>query len=430
MPRRLMLLLALASLAALTACATGGGPAAADQPQMLSIKGSLTYRARVALPPETVAIMELKDASAANGGVVSEQRMDLRGKQVPIPFEMDVDRAKLVDGRQYSVRAAFQLHGRPTWVSDPVAIAPQAGTIDVGVLDMKPYTALAFASDLKCGDRTVTVGFVADVMRLTTGDRSFDMRPATSASGSTYEAVDDPSTTLSTKGSEATVVVKGVAYPPCIKGTGTPAPFRATGNEPGWRLDIGETEMTFLASNGQKRVVTPTPAAKKSEGARKYVTKSGGHDLTVTVVDRLCSDTMTGMPHPNTVVVVFEGKTLNGCGGDPASLLRGGEWVVEDITGVRVVKPSRITLAFGADGKVSGTASCNRYGAQYTLTGESLTIVRSYATRMACDAPLMDQERAFLEVLDKVHRFEMGPDATLILHTADRRTVTARQASR
>jgi heat shock protein HslJ/uncharacterized lipoprotein YbaY len=421
-----MLLIAVTSLVASTGCATGGGPAAVNQPP-LSIKGSLTYRAGIALPAETVAIMELKDTSVANGGVVAEQRMDLRGKQAPIPFEIDVDRAKLVDGRQYSVRAAFHLHGRPTWVSDPVAIAPQAGSIDVGVLDMKPYTALAFASDLKCGDRKVTVGFAGDVMRLTAGDRSFDMRPATSDSGSKYEAVGDPSTTLWTRGVDATVVVKGVPYPPCTKRTGSPAPFRATGNEPGWRLDIGETEMTFLASNGQKRVVTPTPAAKKSEGARKYVTKSGGHDLTVTVVDRLCSDTMTGMPHPNTVVVVFQGKTLNGCGGDPASLLRGGEWVVEDITGVRLVDRSRVTLAFGADGKVSGAASCNRFGAEYTLTGEGLAITSAYATRMACEPPLMEQEGVFLDALSKVNRFEMSAEGALILHTGDRRTVTARR---
>ena len=125
--------------------------------------------------------------------------------------------------------------------------------------------------------------------------------------------------------------------------------------------------------------------------------------------------------------MLFEGKTLNGCGGDPADLLKGGEWVVEDITGVRLVDHSRITLAFGADGRVSGMASCNRYGAEYALTGEGLTISKGFTTRMACDPPLMNQEQVFLEVLSKVQRFELGPNGTLILHTADRRTITARR---
>ncbi len=341
---------------------------------MLSVKGALAYRERIALPPETRAIVELKDTSVADGRVVAEQRMDLGGKQVPIPFVLTVDRSKLLDGKQYSVRGAFQLQGRATWVSDPVVITASAGEIDVGVLDMKPYTALSFASDLRCGEQKATVGFVGNVMRLTAGDQTFDMRSVVSASGSKYEAVGDPSTTLWNKGDDTIIVIRGQTYPPCTKSSGRSAPFRATGNEPGWRLDIGETEMTFLANYGQTRLVTPTPAAEKTEGARKYVTKSGGRDLTVTILDRPCSDTMTGMPHPNTVVVLFEGKTLNGCGGDPATLLRGGEWVVEDITGVRLVDQSRITLAFGADGRVSGKASCNRYGAEYSLTGEGLTI--------------------------------------------------------
>lgn len=427
MSRMLTLLIAPLSLAALTACATDAAPRASEQTPSLSVQGALTYRAGIALPPETRAVVELKDTSLADGRVVAEQRIDLQDKQVPIPFELDVDRAKLVEGRQYSVRAAFSLRGRPTWVSDPVAIVPQAGTIDVGMLDMKPYTALAFASDLQCGDRKVTIGFVGDVMRLTAGDRSFDMRSVTSASGSKYEAAGDPSTTLWTKGSEATVVIRGVSYPPCTMRSGKSTPFRATGNEPGWRLDIGETEMTFLANYGKTRLVTPTPAAEKTEGSRKYVTKSGGRDLTVTIFDRPCADTMTGMPHPNTVVVLFEGKTLNGCGGDPAALLRGGEWVVQDITGVHLVDRSRITLAFGADGRISGKASCNRYGAEYALTGEGLTIAKGFTTRMACDPPLMQQEQVFLEVLNKVDRFEMGPDGTLLLHTGDRRTITARR---
>ena len=222
----------LISLAALMGCAAGGGPAATKPDMMISVKGSLAYPARIALPPETRAVVELRDTSVANGRVVAEQRIDLQGKQVPIPFELTVDRAKLVDGRQYSVRAAFFLRGRATWVSDPVAITHQARVIDVGTLDMKPYTALAFASDLRCGDQKVTIGFVGNVMRLTAGDQSFDMRPVASASGSKYEPVGDPSTRLWTKGSEATVAIKGVTYPPCTK-SGATAPFRATGNEPG-----------------------------------------------------------------------------------------------------------------------------------------------------------------------------------------------------
>ncbi len=269
------ILVSLASIAVLIGCTAGGSPVGTQQTasrqmssrqalakEALSVKGSLPYRARVALPPETRAVVELKDASGARGPVVAEQRMDLQGRQVPVAFELAVDPAKLVEGRPYSVRAAFSLHGRPTWVSDPVVITPQRDLIDVGVLEMKPYTALAFASDLRCGDQRVTIGYVGNAMRLTVGDQSFDMRPVASASGSKYEAVGDPSTTLWIKDTAATVAIKGVAYPPCTKvSAGERAPLRATGNEPGWRLDIGDAEMVFVANHGQgqTRIVAPTP---------------------------------------------------------------------------------------------------------------------------------------------------------------------------
>jgi uncharacterized lipoprotein YbaY len=223
-------LISLALLAVLGGCAAPGGPAAApgpsaapggpataqsDAPQKISIKGSLTYPARITLPPEARAVVELKDTSVTKDRVVAELRMDLQGKQVPIPFELTVDPAKLVAGRPYSVRGAFFLRGRATWVSDPVVITPTAGASDVGALVMKPYTTLAFAEELQCGERKVSIGFVGDVMRLTVGGQSFDMHPVASASGSKYEALRDPSTTLWIKGTEATVTIKGATYPTC-----------------------------------------------------------------------------------------------------------------------------------------------------------------------------------------------------------------------
>jgi heat shock protein HslJ/uncharacterized lipoprotein YbaY len=413
-----------------TGCATVDAPADSlpDGSAKVSVKGALTYRARIALPPDARAVVELKDTTVDDGGVVAEQRMDLSGRQVPIPFELTVDRTKLVEGKQYGVRGAFLVQGRAAWVSDAVVISPKRDVIDVGMLEMKPYTALAFASDLQCGDQKVTIGFVGNVLRLTAGDRSFDMRRVGSASDGVYEAVDDSSTTLRNKGDETMVAIQGKPYPPCKRREGATVPFRATGNEPGWRVDIGASEMALLADYGTTRIVMPTPPVERAAGSRRYAGKSGGTDLTVTVFDRPCVDTMSGMPHPMTVVVLFEGRTLNGCGGDPADLLKGGEWVVEDVTGVPPVDGPRITLDFGPAGQLSGSASCNRYGAEYTLSGEGLTIAKGFTSMMACDPKLLDQERTFLEVLGRVRRFDMGPNGTLILHTDDRRTITARRS--
>ncbi|HYQ92369.1 MAG TPA: META domain-containing protein, partial [Candidatus Competibacteraceae bacterium] len=275
---------------------------------------------------------------------------------------------------------------------------------------------------------TGSIGFRDNVMQLTVGEETFAMQPVKTASGAKYEAVGDPTTTFWSKGNRATLVVRGQTYPECTK-EGTEAKvFRATGNEPGWKLEIGGNRMSFLADTGQIRIEVPTPAAETTAEFRKYRAKTGGHDLTITIFDRICTDTMSGMPYPNQVAVVFDGKELNGCGGDPATLLQGAEWVVEDISGSGIIDRSRATLNFGADGRIFGKASCNNYTGGYSLTGEGLTISSNAAmTMMACAPALMQQEHLFTEILKNVQRFTLSPDGALVLHTGDKRTITARR---
>jgi heat shock protein HslJ len=203
--------------------------------------------------------------------------------------------------------------------------------------------------------------------------------------------------------------------------------FRASGNEPGWRLDITEDSMTLLLDNGQSRVAVARPPVQMTGDRRRYATTAAGRSLTASVADSICSDTMTGMPYPTTVVVEFGDRTLRGCGGDPAALLRGGEWVVEDLDGGGMIDGSRVTLQFGDDGRISGRASCNRYFGAYTLTGERLAVSQLGATKMACAPALMTQESSFFDLLGNTQRFSVSSDGALILHTADGRTLTARR---
>lgn len=68
-----------------------------------------------------------------------------------------------------------------------------------------------------------------------------------------------------------------------------------------------------------------------------------------------------------------------------------------------LVPGSTVTLAFGADGRASGTAGCNRYTAGYAQDGTQLRLQPPATTRMACaDDSLMAQEQAFLQALQTV----------------------------
>ena len=204
--------------------------------------------------------------------------------------------------------------------------------------------------------------------------------------------------------------------------------FTAMGNEPGWRLDIGGGRMALTVDYGATTLSMPAPAPEPVPGGRTYTADEAGRPVRVTVTDRVCHDSMTGMPRPATVAIEFDGRKLDGCGGDPASLLRGGTWVVESIAGAPSLPLAKPTIVFGDGGSVSGDASCNGYSGAYALTGEGLTVSRLLSTRKACPPPLMQQEDAFLALLRDVLRFERPPDGTLVLHTAAGQTIRARWA--
>jgi heat shock protein HslJ len=111
---------------------------------------------------------------------------------------------------------------------------------------------------------------------------------------------------------------------------------------------------------------------------------------------------------------------------DAGSPLTGREWVVEDIAGRGIIDDTRVTLTFGADGRLSGQASCNRLLGAYTVNGSNLNIGDAGLTMMMCPPALMDQERQFIDVLNNVQRYRVDASGALVLTTTTGTTITAR----
>lgn len=285
-----------------------------------------------------------------------------------------------------------------------------------------------FASKYLCGDREVIVGFVGDRPQMRAGGGSFALRQVPAASGAKFEADGDPTTVFWSKGNRAAVTVRGESWPECRTIAIGAQALRAFGNEPGWRLEAYGPNLRFETADGGIRLSRRLEPPEVSGGTTTYTAPGAGGALTAVFSDRRCADTMSGMPYPKSVTVAYQGKVFEGCGGDPATLLQGGDWVVEDIARGGIIDRSRVTLLFGADGRVSGRASCNSYTGAYELTGEGLRIGKAATTTMACAPPLMEQERRFLEALAAVRRFEIAPDGALVLVSADgQRIIAARR---
>lgn len=333
------------------------------QTSMLEITGQLTYRERIALPPQSVAVLQLRDVSLADApsATIAEQRIDLAGHQVPVPFTLTVDRARLTTGRRYSVRGSITGPGQQQlWTTtDAHMVDPSAQKVELGTLMMTRASAQGPGP-----------GAVA---------------------GSTQEST-----------------------------------FTATGNEPGWRLDMSAQEITLLTNLGKTRVTGPRTAPQISVDTRRFVTTADGKQMTVTIVNRICNDSMSGMPRPQAVTVLYDGQELKGCGGNSAELLQGTDWVVTEMDGKQVAEGMRGTLNFGKDGRVTGRSFCNNYGGNYTLTGEGLSIELKMSTLMACLPEVATQEKLFTELLEGAQRFEIDSNGTLVLHSGNR-TLKARR---
>jgi len=110
-----------------------------------------------------------------------------------------------------------------------------------------------------------------------------------------------------------------------------------------------------------------------------------------------------------------------------AGPLLGREWVIEDIAGDGVIDQSNATLQFLPDGRLAGSATCNRIVGRYEQKGERLTIAPAGTTMMACPEALMRQERALLTLLPTVERYRIENSGALVLKTADARTIRARR---
>jgi heat shock protein HslJ len=92
---------------------------------------------------------------------------------------------------------------------------------------------------------------------------------------------------------------------------------------------------------------------------------------------------------------------------------------VDDLAGAAFVDGTQVTMEFNDQGQVSGSAGCNRYTGTYQRSGDLLSFGPVAATRMACAPPILDQEMAFLGLLESGVRYEWTSDDRLILHPAD-----------
>lgn len=373
------------------------------------ISGSLSYPARIALPDGAELVVEL----AGEGGLAGQLREPTGGRQVPLPFALTV-----TDDGALTLGAAVFVDGKPLWTAVGVTVPAGTADLDLGTITMAREAGRGDLLRLDCGGTGVEVAFVGDHARLRVDGRLVDLPPAPAASGIRYSDGKTPVTEFRSKGDSARVTLEGRTLPDCTHAAPPGLlPLTARGNEPGWVLSLGDEGMTLSSEDGT-RLTDPLPPSSPAQGGGL---RFDGTTMVVTVGDGVCRDSMTGMPYPHPVTVETGGRSLTGCGGDPAALLA-GRWRL--LSAGDETLPDEADITFDGD-RVAGRAACNRFSGGFTLTGEGLSFGAMATTRMACPGGLMQAEAAVLGAFGKVDRFDISDQGHLLLMAGERVLIEA-----
>ena len=101
------------------------GAAKAREAVMVTLTGTITYRARVTLPPGAVIDVRLLDVSGADPSTslragapaetIARAEIVTRGEQVPVAFSLPYDPDAIQPRRRYVVHATIAVEGRVAW---------------------------------------------------------------------------------------------------------------------------------------------------------------------------------------------------------------------------------------------------------------------------------------------------------------------------
>ena len=190
------------------------------------------------------------------------------------------------------------------------------------------------------------------------------------------------------------------------------ADYRALGTEPFWSLTIGPSQIMYESASDAKPAIYRTPEPRPSFNGTRYV----GENIAIDITHSPCSDGMSDRRYADTVTVRMDAKTLNGCGGAilPPESLNGTRWTITAINGIAPVSRHEARLDFES-GKLSGSAGCNRFRADYTVETGQMVTGAVISTRMACPADIMAQEAAVLGILGAPAGIRYTPDGKLLL---------------
>ena len=94
--------------------------------------------------------------------------------------------------------------------------------------------------------------------------------------------------------------------------------------------------------------------------------------------------------------------------------LIGTTWRLTDLTGQDVLADLPVLLSFMDSTSITGSGGCNRYFAEYTLSGNKLKLGPIGSTRMTCAEDTVQQEDLYFEALQQAKSVQLDEDQLII----------------
>ena len=88
--------------------------------------------------------------------------------------------------------------------------------------------------------------------------------------------------------------------------------YRALGQEPGWNVTIDGGRIDYVGNYGETRINVARPDPRTTFNGHRYETPR----LIVDITHARCNDAMSGHGYADTVMVIADGETYHGCGGE------------------------------------------------------------------------------------------------------------------
>ena len=100
----------------------------------LTLKGSVVYRERMALPTDAIVTVSLLDVSRQDAAAVTlaSQRIEAAGLKAPIPFELTVQRTKVERVKHMALQARIMVGNRLMYIN-PERVVPDPSHPNVPV---------------------------------------------------------------------------------------------------------------------------------------------------------------------------------------------------------------------------------------------------------------------------------------------------------